>query len=1226
MEAWQQEKVWEFILRVTWISAAANIGVLVLAYARDFLKLYGPTSRTRIKSSVLPKVVRDYLQSYSTTRSYTPATVYDFLRVLANLTICVIYVVGTYKQDVGGVFLLINRIFAALFTVETVLMFFSTPSALLFVWSLRQMLSITSIPSLFMASGKNQFLHFGFLRAYEAFYSYVNIERRVVQNRADQKKKLFFRLGLQFLTLFFVLACGIMLLELPGDWLNDQFLAKWEALNDWNFFNCFYYVVVTLSTVGYGDYSPKTLQGRVFTILMIIVGILVFTNIVDELKNDSRRQRGIGTFRPAKDHRHVIVLGTPTLEEFQNFLRAYYEGDTSYVNKTAMIVLLLENPSFSDDEWFSEIASNSFMQDNIVYLVGSVKEASDLERAGIHSANAVFILASPIDEGGSEKFAPSNSTRLVQQADTQAVMTALAVRNVRTDIPIFAKTLLDDSNEQIDFAMKTPATGFADENMRFRPKLGPAGQYQSFHATVMAEEFSHLPRSIRRKRQMPPKTNLDAETVARIDAKRSKHVCMQQLYTALMVANMKSNGVGTLCTNLHVEFADEKANKDYSNHMETPWLVEYSMGSECSLLNGTIPKDLDGVPVRDVALLLYETGLILVGSRFQEPTEDLHGGPAHGIDKDKDMNIDIVDNLDLKLQAGKVCLFLTYLEMNHLGLALQKVARRYLEMKESGTPVTLCDKFKGEHELAQVDYGASGVIQYLSFAPNDSRGGERTTKNDEDGKSSWFDFDTAGRMLRDSPSIRDKIKKLKQRHIIIALEGRTPLDYLEYFLDLLNPKGEEPVPVVIMCAGPQESDRVKYESRQDVYILDGKPSSRESWDEARLSNARAVAILTDYTQRRSADASTIYTLLTLDSVTDPGQNIFICSELMDEQSIELLRQPKHRRRFGVPLGQPNGQAVLRNLTAENDSPTPTSETTGTSADTSESSDSGQESASESTPSEQQFRVPKKQAPQPDFIPLIIGQSDPKRISNTARDDLFSRYRYTSGELLVHSTADSLLVREYAEPGFIDFIRKLVGAFGTTSENPHDARVARGQFIRLVRIPSSLFAEYRNTNALQYGIVVERLFALGVVPIGLYRSGAAEVRYPAHKRASRGLAIYEESALRNARSFCMPGGGAGFESALPTQQLHQQGRHDLTGDTASPKRTRSPWYKCFASNPSTKIDDWETADAAHNMLPYVFTFPEYYTAVHQLDAVYVLCQPSVILPENWPRPALVRDGD
>jgi voltage-gated potassium channel Kch len=54
-------------------------------------------------------------------------------------------------------------------------------------------------------------------------------------------------------------------------------------LEGWSYVDSLYFSVVTLTTVGYGDFSPQTNAGKLFTVLYIIIGvgiILAFINTV----------------------------------------------------------------------------------------------------------------------------------------------------------------------------------------------------------------------------------------------------------------------------------------------------------------------------------------------------------------------------------------------------------------------------------------------------------------------------------------------------------------------------------------------------------------------------------------------------------------------------------------------------------------------------------------------------------------------------------------------------------------------------------------------------------------------------------------------------------------------------------------------------------------------------------------------------------------------------------
>jgi voltage-gated potassium channel len=78
------------------------------------------------------------------------------------------------------------------------------------------------------------------------------------------KNKKFELITLLTLSAFFIFIAGIMLYVFEGD--NDN-------PNIHNLFDAFYWALITISTVGYGDISPVTPEGRVVTMLIIITGI-----------------------------------------------------------------------------------------------------------------------------------------------------------------------------------------------------------------------------------------------------------------------------------------------------------------------------------------------------------------------------------------------------------------------------------------------------------------------------------------------------------------------------------------------------------------------------------------------------------------------------------------------------------------------------------------------------------------------------------------------------------------------------------------------------------------------------------------------------------------------------------------------------------------------------------------------------------------------------------------
>lgn len=48
-----------------------------------------------------------------------------------------------------------------------------------------------------------------------------------------------------------------------------------HRLEDWSRIEAFYFAVVTITTVGYGDFAPTTDMSRLFTAIYILVGVSI---------------------------------------------------------------------------------------------------------------------------------------------------------------------------------------------------------------------------------------------------------------------------------------------------------------------------------------------------------------------------------------------------------------------------------------------------------------------------------------------------------------------------------------------------------------------------------------------------------------------------------------------------------------------------------------------------------------------------------------------------------------------------------------------------------------------------------------------------------------------------------------------------------------------------------------------------------------------------------------
>ena len=85
--------------------------------------------------------------------------------------------------------------------------------------------------------------------------------------------------------------------------------VAYSVLEGWTPVDALYFSVVTLATVGYGDFHPTTEAGRLFTIVYILVGIGILAGFVSELTKHRK-----GAERAAEDL-HVVDAESVEAEE-----------------------------------------------------------------------------------------------------------------------------------------------------------------------------------------------------------------------------------------------------------------------------------------------------------------------------------------------------------------------------------------------------------------------------------------------------------------------------------------------------------------------------------------------------------------------------------------------------------------------------------------------------------------------------------------------------------------------------------------------------------------------------------------------------------------------------------------------------------------------------------------------------------------------------------------------
>jgi len=175
-----------------------------------------------------------------------------------------IFVIQTYpiSQQLQDIVRIIDTVILVLFTIEYVLRFWSAENTKKYFFSYFGLIDLISILPLLLG-----WIDISFLRIFRWFrilriVRFWKLEKRILGFEREDSI-VFARIFLTLFTIIFVYAGLIYQVEHQ---INSDRLI--------NFFDAFYFVVVTMTTVGYGDVTPLSQAGRFMTVLMIFTGVL----------------------------------------------------------------------------------------------------------------------------------------------------------------------------------------------------------------------------------------------------------------------------------------------------------------------------------------------------------------------------------------------------------------------------------------------------------------------------------------------------------------------------------------------------------------------------------------------------------------------------------------------------------------------------------------------------------------------------------------------------------------------------------------------------------------------------------------------------------------------------------------------------------------------------------------------------------------------------------------
>ena len=174
-----------------------------------------------------------------------------------------------------------------------------------------------------------------------------------------------------------------------------------------------YWTFVTIGTVGYGDYSPKTPLGMYFAISLIVLGIGSFAIAVGEILEFlfERQQMKLMGLIKVKKSQHVVICG-------------WTESTAECIKEIGK-----DNAVFVVDE--NEEVKKNALKNGASFVHGDPTRVKDLEKANVVGAKAIIV---------------------DMESDSQTIHCILSIRKLDQAVRIIAEVQRYENIEQIQLA------------------------------------------------------------------------------------------------------------------------------------------------------------------------------------------------------------------------------------------------------------------------------------------------------------------------------------------------------------------------------------------------------------------------------------------------------------------------------------------------------------------------------------------------------------------------------------------------------------------------------------------------------------------------------------------------------------------------------------------------------------------------------------------------------
>lgn len=319
-----------------------------------------------------------------------------------------------------------------------------------------------------------------------------------------------------------------------------------------NFDDMLYFIVVTLSTVGYGDISPSTVFSRLVGMGIIVYFLIMVPLTANEITEQLSLRSKYARAKYEGRHMHVIITGDVSSQSIVAFFSELFHTDHGDDSDLQAVILC---DTATPPEFVNELLNDISYVHCLSYLQGSPFNFNDLKRAKLERAQACFCLTN--------KF-----TNDVDEEDAQTVLTVMSIKKYVEDM-------------------------YNDD---------PDGGHCKPHVPVLVQLI--------RPENAHPLQHLSDDAIALHSEGQQDHIiCIDKLKMNMLAKASDCPGISTMLCNL---VTSSGMIDDISQLPNFRWLREYITGNDVEIYRCEMASAYVGCPFAEAAYeLFFECGVVL---------------------------------------------------------------------------------------------------------------------------------------------------------------------------------------------------------------------------------------------------------------------------------------------------------------------------------------------------------------------------------------------------------------------------------------------------------------------------------------------------------------------------------------------------------------------------------------------------------------------------------------